>query len=740
MNLHHVLAAVLVASALLGAPAIAGNTHQHAGAELASLHLERDPFAKVYIVTSRATHDAHLRSIVRNGVARRDSTGAALVVSEIRAHQLSVVSERIHQRELRCGGYFAFRSRREADAFVRNDKSAQAIGQPLLVDYSIDNQATVDPWLGEVSESNLYDTIDHLQAYQNRYYTSSTGKASAEWIRDTWQGLANGRSDVSSELFACSTCSTQPSVILTVQGNELPGEIVVLGAHLDSINTSGGGTSQRAPGADDDASGIATLTEVIRIALASGWQPKRTVKFMGYAAEEVGLRGSNAIASAFSSQGKNVVGVLQLDMTNYKSGAVEDMQLITDYSNASLKTFLTSLFDEYLAPMGLTRGTYTCGYGCSDHASWTGAGYPAAMMFEAGNASGYNPNIHGSGDTLANMGESAQHSVKFAQLGLAFLGELAKTAGSTPPPNQAPTAGFGSNVDGLAVTFTDGSSDSDGSIVSRSWSFGDGGSSTATSPSHAYAAAGTYSVTLTVTDNDGATDAETRPVTVGGSGGNVLGKGVPVTGLSATTGNALEYTMAVPAGASNLAFKLSGGTGDADMYVRFGSAPTDSAYDCRPYRNGNAETCAFANPQAGTYHVRVKAYSGFSGVSLVGDYQAGGGGGTQAYANSADYAIHDNATVESPIAVAGRSGNAGSAVPVTVAIVHTYVGDLKVDLVAPDGSVYVLHNRSGGSANDINRTYTVNLSSEALNGTWKLRVNDNYSNDTGRIDSWSVTF
>ncbi|HZX79067.1 MAG TPA: proprotein convertase P-domain-containing protein [Lysobacter sp.] len=76
----------------------------------------------------------------------------------------------------------------------------------------------------------------------------------------------------------------------------------------------------------------------------------------------------------------------------------------------------------------------------------------------------------------------------------------------------------------------------------------------------------------------------------------------------------------------------------------------------------------------------------------------------------------------------------------TVAIVHTYQGDLKVDLVAPDGSLYNIHNRSGGSADNVNKTMTFNLSSEPLNGTWRLRVNDNAGGDVGYINSWSVTF
>ncbi|MBL8264538.1 MAG: S8 family serine peptidase [Xanthomonadaceae bacterium] len=126
-----------------------------------------------------------------------------------------------------------------------------------------------------------------------------------------------------------------------------------------------------------------------------------------------------------------------------------------------------------------------------------------------------------------------------------------------------------------------------------------------------------------------------------------------------------------------------------------------------------------------------------SGQDFTG---TGSGTGVQTYTNGTDYNIADFATVNSPISVNGRSGNGSATTPVAVNIIHTYRGDLVVDLVAPDGSVYNLHNRSGGSADNINQTYTVNLSSEALNGTWNLRVRDAAYLDTGRIDSWSITF
>ncbi|WP_052101334.1 M20/M25/M40 family metallo-hydrolase [Novilysobacter arseniciresistens] len=653
-----ILAAAIAAALVLPATATAagGDPHTHVDDRLARA-IAHDPQAPVYIVSSHDTYRGGLYRLASDASSVRDSTGAGLVVSEVRAHQLPDISRHIHDQERRCGGYFAFASRAEAERFLADELSAQAV-TTTFADYTIDNQATVGPWLPQVAEANIRDTIDHLSsAYSNRHYSTASGRQAAQWIHDTWAGLVAGRDDASVELYNCGNCGGQPSVILTIEGGELPDEIVVLGGHLDSVSNAGSGESMLAPGADDDASGIATLTEVLRVAMADGWQPRRRVKFMGYAAEEVGLRGSNAIAQSFRDQGRNVVGVLQLDMTNHTAGASVDMQLISDYSNGDLQQFVRDVFDEYLAPLGLTRGSYTCGYGCSDHASWTSAGYPSAMMFEAS----FNNDIHTRYDTLSNMGGTANGSVPLAKLGLAFLGELAKTAGGggeEPPPPP----------------------------------------------------------------------------------GDELEKGVPVTGLSASTGDDVTYTFEVPDGAANLSFAISGGSGDADLYVRRGSAPTDSSYDCRPWRSGNAETCSFAAPAADTWHVRVKAYSSFSNVSLVADYTTGGGGGTQTYANDADYPIRDRSTVESPISVSGRGGNAPASARVEVDIRHSYRGDLRVDLVAPDGSSYNLHNRSGGSADDVIGNFDLDLSGEPLDGSWKLRVHDAYYGDTGYINRWSITF
>ncbi|QTD52063.1 pre-peptidase C-terminal domain-containing protein [Sulfidibacter corallicola] len=192
--------------------------------------------------------------------------------------------------------------------------------------------------------------------------------------------------------------------------------------------------------------------------------------------------------------------------------------------------------------------------------------------------------------------------------------------------NAPPQADFTFQVDGLAAAFTDASSDSDGSIASHDWDFGDNNGSSQANPSHSYAAPGTYTVTLTVTDNDGAQGSTSAQVTVSDDGVTVIENGQTVSGLAGAQGDWLYFKIIVPDGARDLTIQIEGGSGDADLYTRFGDLPTTSEYDCRPYRNGNSETCSYTAPQAGEYFIGLRGYRSFSDVSLSASYSEGGDG------------------------------------------------------------------------------------------------------------------
>ncbi|MBC9711449.1 M4 family metallopeptidase [Streptomyces sp. TRM66268-LWL] len=158
------------------------------------------------------------------------------------------------------------------------------------------------------------------------------------------------------------------------------------------------------------------------------------------------------------------------------------------------------------------------------------------------------------------------------------------------------------------------------------------------------------------------------------------------------------------------------------------------------YAGARTGTLAVAGELYGTSSAEYKAVQdAWAGVN-VGARSGGGGGGTS-YENTTVVAIPDNgAAVTSSIAV-DKTGNAPATLQVAVNITHTWRGDLVVDLLAPDGSVYNLKPfSSSDSADNVVATYTVNASSEVAAGTWKLRVQDKAAQDTGRINSWKLTF
>jgi subtilisin-like proprotein convertase family protein/subtilisin family serine protease len=202
----------------------------------------------------------------------------------------------------------------------------------------------------------------------------------------------------------------------------------------------------------------------------------------------------------------------------------------------------------------------------------------------------------------------------------------APTGGNTPP-----TANFSFTTAGLTASFTDTSTDSNGTIAARSWNFGDGSTSTGQNPTRTYATAGTYTVTLTVTDNGGATATTSKQVTV-----------------------------------------------------------TSSV---------------------------TKTFTNATRVSIPDNKPAG---------------ITSTINVPDSLRISQLS--------VTVNITHTYIGDLIVKLTSPTGTVVTLHNRTGGSTDNLRQTYTpANFNGQLSPGVWTLSVSDNARIDTGALDNWSLT-
>jgi leucyl aminopeptidase len=387
---------------------------------LASTLAFASPFPKVYLTTGSDAVNKINKSLDRDlEIIESNSQGMSLI--GIRADKIHALSKMMHMDFKRCGGFVMHDNLDEAKQTLRAEKSI-AKGLTGLFDlYSIDQSQVVEPMVEMVQEGKIRENILKLSSFHNRYYKAQTGVDSQAWLKSHWEEILANRSDAKVEYFQHDRWP-QPSLIATVTGSESPDEIIVIGGHADSISGYFGGARNKAPGADDNASGISTLTEAMRVLVESNYQPKKTIMFMGYAAEEVGLLGSKEIAASFKSQGKNVIGVMQLDMTNFDGSSDTDIALISDYTNDEQNQFVARLIDTYVkVPWSWSR----CGYACSDHASWTNNGFPASTPFES-KKEDMNRKIHTAGDLLSNMRGDALHASKFAKLAVAYMVELAK--------------------------------------------------------------------------------------------------------------------------------------------------------------------------------------------------------------------------------------------------------------------------------------------------------------------------
>jgi len=330
------------------------------------------------------------------------------------------LAEFLHHNVITHGpGYVYKSSKEEALSAINKAKKTNKI-----LAFTIDQDAAVTSAIAKVSADNIKNHIQVLENYGTRHHTTAKAQTAVQDLKTKWQALitASGRTDVSVRIVN-HVGTPMPSLVLTITGTTAPNDFIIVGAHLDSITNN----VNNAPGADDDASGIATISEMIRVLLNVNYKPSKTVEFMAYAAEEIGLVGSSEIAQDYAVNNKNVVSFVQFDMTNYK-GSSKDVYLTTDpYNSNDLNLFLIELMEHYnkTGTHAFTYGNTICNYGCSDHFSWADNGYDAAFPFEA-SFSQYNPNIHTTTDKLSNMGNSATHAAKFAKLGLEFIIETAK--------------------------------------------------------------------------------------------------------------------------------------------------------------------------------------------------------------------------------------------------------------------------------------------------------------------------
>jgi leucyl aminopeptidase len=221
--------------------------------------------------------------------------------------------------------------------------------------------ALVNSMKPNFNSTYILDFLKEFTSFNTRYYTSTTGVQSAQFIYDQIMIVKNAisRNDVKLTVSKFSHSFSQFSVVARLEPVVIKKtDIVILGGHQDSINTNNP-SSGRAPGVDDDATGVINNLSVLKVLYSNlNFIPDRPIEFHFYAAEEAGLRGSQAIVQKYVQDKVQVYGMLQSDMTGFKES--KSYGVFTDFVNPNLTEFLKINAAAYVS---LPVVTSTCGYG-----------------------------------------------------------------------------------------------------------------------------------------------------------------------------------------------------------------------------------------------------------------------------------------------------------------------------------------------------------------------------------------
>ena len=277
--------------------------------------------------------------------------------------------------------------------------------------------------LNQVNMDSLEATVQHLQDYGHRLWNSNNAFAASDWIAGRMQALGL---EVEQQPFYANTWlgsgESAPNVIGIQRGTLYPDTYVVCGSHFDSFSyqaMSGGA----APGADDNATGVASVLESARI--LTQYEFEYSIVYCAYGCEEMGLYGSEAYASRCQQEGMDIIGYFNNDMNGYLYGDQIHIDCIYPNSVEPIGTYYMNVGSVYYPELPIRHVNFN--EGDSDHTSFNNHGYMGIYPFE--DYQNYSPYIHTPNDLIGTSVNSFAMSQQYCQMNIACLAEIANPEG-----------------------------------------------------------------------------------------------------------------------------------------------------------------------------------------------------------------------------------------------------------------------------------------------------------------------
>jgi len=274
--------------------------------------------------------------------------------------------------------------------------------------------------LNQVNMDSLEATVQHLQDYNSRIWNSENAFAASDWIASRMEALGL---EVEQQPFNANTWmgsgAAAPNVIGIQRGTLYPDTYVVCGSHFDSFSYEammGGGT---APGADDNATGVASVLESARI--MTQYEFEYSIIYCAYGCEEMGLYGSEAYASRCQQQGMDIIGYFNNDMNGYLYGDQIHIDCIYPNSVEPIGTYYMNVGEVYYPELPIRHVNFN--EGDSDHTSFNNHGYMGIYPFE--DYQHYSPYIHTPNDVIGTSVTSFEMGQQYCQMNIACLAEIA---------------------------------------------------------------------------------------------------------------------------------------------------------------------------------------------------------------------------------------------------------------------------------------------------------------------------